>query len=176
MEVCHNNELTAQTKYTDCVHGNIKHFQVSNTHKAENTNAETICHAFSSLEIHRCVQKANVGRNKCQQRYAVWYSLIKSYFSDDHIPTFSSPKSRRPYSLERFRMHILASLLSNFSKQFKHLKHQPFLSSSNVQNSVSHSVRVNNFKPVLSKRFLSSSNLQNIVSNSARMLHFASLF
>ena len=128
------------------------------------------------MEIHRCVQKANVGRNKCQQRYAVWYSLIKSYFSDDHIPTFSSPKSRRPYSLERFRMHILASLLSNFSKQFKHLKHQPFLSSSNVQNSVSHSVRVNNFKPVLSKRFLSSSNLQNIVSNSARMLHFASLF
>ena len=26
MEVCYNNELTAQTKYTDCVHGNIKHF------------------------------------------------------------------------------------------------------------------------------------------------------
>ena len=107
----------------------------------------------------------------------VTFSLIKSYFSDEHIPTFtSSPKSRRPYSLERFRMHILASLLSKFSKQFKHLKHQPFLSSSNVQNIVSHIVRVNNFKPVLSKRFLSSSNLKNIVSNSARMLHFASLF
>ena len=57
---------------------------------------------------------------RCQQLYVISYSLIKSYFSDEHFLTFSSsPESRRPHSLKSVQMHHLASLLSKFSKQFQ---------------------------------------------------------
>ena len=49
------------------------------------------------------------------------------------------------------------------------------LSGSIIQNTISNSVTMHHYFPLLSKAFLSSSNFQNIVSNSARMLHFVSL-
>ena len=59
------------------------------------------------------IQKAT----ECQQLYVISYSLIKSYFSDEHISTFnSSPDSRRPRSSKNVRMHHLASLFSKLSK------------------------------------------------------------
>jgi len=51
----------AKTKYTDCVHGNIK----KHIHKAENKRGErqTIDHVFQCFQIHRYVQKASVRSN-----------------------------------------------------------------------------------------------------------------
>ena len=82
---------------------------------------------------------------RCQQVYIVSYSLIKSYFSDEHISTFNRSTESRPHSSKSVqlawlvsffskqfqntvpnsaRMHNLASLLSKFSKQFRLRKHR----------------------------------------------------
>ena len=95
---------------------------------------------------------------RSQQLYVISYSLIKSYFSDEHFLTFSSsPESRRPHSLKSVQMHHLASLLSTFSKQFQ-LPKDCFKQRQNA-----------------SLLFLSSYNFKNIVSNSVRVHHTLSL-
>ena len=137
-----------------------------------------------------CVQKANVGSNKkatgYQQLYIVSYSLIKSYFSDEHISTFnSSPVKCRPHSSKSVRMHHLPSLVSFFSQKFQFPKHL----FKQHQNAPFSFLSFKIFYAVLTaqtpfqiapectiqfpcfQNFLSSSDFQTIVSNSIRMHH-----
>ena len=113
---------------------------------------------------------------RCPQPNVISYSLIKSYFSDEHISTFnSSPVSRRPHSSKSVRMHHLASLVSKYSKQLQLPKH------CFKQFCLLQTIRVwgafltsSEFLVLLASKMFSAVPT-SFVLNSARMYHFVTL-
>ena len=63
------------------------------------------------------MEQTRIGCHELKSKTILSYSLIMSYFSDEHISTFNiSPESRRTHSPKSVRVHHLTSLVSNAGK------------------------------------------------------------
>ena len=141
------------------------------------------------LQLNRCVQNANVGNNKKSNQMPIGLRCIVQSIIVI-ISTFnSSPESRRPHSSKSVRMHHLASLVSNCSKQFQlpnhRFKQRPNASTSFLAFKIFSAVPTSRASFQIAsectihrpsfQHFLSSSNFLKIVSSSDRMHHFVYL-